>query len=119
MKDRPSYRELDRKLKQGIDAASSKRIRLLEPDSILADLLDLDYLAEDLSKNLAAIFREIKPIHYEGRRPPQKSYEQGILGSELFAFRWVSRVFGCDMYFKFAVREGGLWIVSLHRDRGR
>ncbi len=116
MKDRPSYRELDRKLIEGREAAA-RQIRLLEPDSILANLLELDYLVGDLAKDLPAIFREIKPTHYQGGRPPQRSYEQGILGSELFAFRWASRVFGCEMYFKFAVREGVLWIVSLHRDR--
>lgn len=90
---------------------------LLAPDIILADLLDLDYLVEDLAKDLPAIFRELKPVHYRGRRPPDKSYEKNILDAELFAFSWTSRVFGCDMYFKFAVREGVLWIVSLHRDR--
>ena len=39
MVDRPSYRELDRKLKQATEAASAKRIRLLDPDIILADCL--------------------------------------------------------------------------------
>jgi hypothetical protein len=116
---RPSHRELDRKLKQGREAAAAKRIRLVEPDIILADLLDLDYLVEELVEVLPAIFQEIKPIHYQGQRPPQRSYEQGILGSELFAFRWESPNFGCEMYFKFAVKEGLLWIVSLHRDRSK
>jgi hypothetical protein len=119
MKDRPSYRELDRKLRQGNEAALAKRIRLVEPDIILADLLDLDYLVGDLVKDLPAIFQEIKPTHYEGQRPPQRSYEQGPLGSDLFAFRWPSRIFGRDMYLKFAVREGVLWLVSLHRDRSK
>jgi hypothetical protein len=119
MADRPSYRELDRKLKQGREVAAAKRIRLVEPNIILADLLDLDYLVGDLVEDLPAIFREIKPTHYEGQRPPQKSYEQGILGSELFAFRWPSRLFGRNMYLKFAVREGVLWVVSLHRDRSK
>lgn len=59
MKDRPSYRELDRKLKEGNEAASAKRISLLESDSILADLLELEYLVGDLEKDLPAIFREI------------------------------------------------------------
>jgi hypothetical protein len=119
MKDRPSHRELDRKLKQGREAAAAKLVRLVEPDIILADLLELDYLVGDLVQDLPAIFREVKPTHYEGRRPPQKSYKQGILGSELFAFRWPSRVFGRNMYLKFAVREGILWVVSLHRDRSK
>jgi hypothetical protein len=117
MKHPPSYRELDRKLKHGKEAASAKRIRFLEPDNILADLLDLDYLVEDLVKHLPSIFEEIKPEHYRGPSPPQRSYEEDILGSELFAFRWNSQAFGCETYFKFAVREGVLWIVSLHRDR--
>jgi hypothetical protein len=119
MKERPSYREIDRKLKQGREAVAAKRIRLVEPDIILADLLDFDYLVVDLVKDLPAIFREIKASHYEGQRPPQKSYERGILGSELFAFKWPSRVFGRDMYLKFAVRERVLWLVSLHRNRSK
>jgi hypothetical protein len=114
MVDRPSHRELDLKLKQATEAASAKRIRLLDPDIILADLLELDYLVGDLVKDLPAIFREIKPAHYIGLRPPDKSYKEPILNLELFAFRWNSRLFGRDMYFKFAVREGVLWIVSLH-----
>jgi len=79
--------------------------------------LDLDYQVADLSKDLQTIFQEIKPEGYAGGNPPQKSYEKSILGSELFSFRWNRRVFGCDMYFKFAVRKGVLWIVSLHKDR--
>ena len=50
MVDRPSYRELDRKLKLATEAATAKRIRLLDPDVILADLLDLDYMVGDLPK---------------------------------------------------------------------
>ena len=32
-------------------------------------------------------------------------------------FSWTSRRFGCDTYFKFAFKEGRLWIVSLHEHR--
>lgn len=117
MKVRPSYRELDRKLKQGSEAAAAGRIRLLEPDTILADLLDLDYLVQDLAKDLAALLREIRPGDYRGQKPPKKSYEEAILGSELFAFSWASKLFGCRMYLKFAVKGKDIWIVSLHRDR--
>ncbi len=118
MKDRPSFRELDRKLKQGREAAAAGRIRLLEPESILADLLDLDYLVADLARDLPAVFREIVPGDYRGQRPPKKSYEQAILDCDLLAFRWVSKVFGCRMYLKFTLKKENLWIVSLHRDRG-
>jgi hypothetical protein len=119
MMQRPSYRELHLKLKQAREAAAAKRIRLLEPDSILSDLLDLDFLVDDLAKDLPAVLEEMRPTDYRGQSPPKKSYEKEILGSELFAFRWVSRVFGCRMYFKFAVKRQDLWIVSLHRDRSK
>jgi len=119
MKERPSHRELDRKLKQGRDAAAAGRIRLLEPDSILADLLDLDYLVGDLAKDLLVVFQEIGPGDYKGQSPPKKSYEKAIFRCELFAFKWASKVFGCWMYLKFTVKGENLWIVSLHRDRGK
>jgi len=119
MKNRPFYRELDRKLKQGSEAAGAERIKLLEPDAILADLLDLNYLVDDLAKDLPAIFREIQPRDYRGQRPPNKSYEKAILGCDLFAFRWPSKIFGCQMYLKFTVKGEDLWIVSLHRDRSK
>jgi hypothetical protein len=119
MKDRPSYRELDRKLKQGNEAASAKRIMLLEPDVVLGDLLDLDYLVEDLTKDLPTILREIRPGDYRGQKPPKKSYEEAILGSELFAFSWASELFGRRMYLKFTVKGKEIWIVSLHKDRSK
>jgi hypothetical protein len=119
MKERPSDRELDRKLKEAQDAAAAGRIRLLEPDTILSDLLDLDYLVADLAKALPALMQEIRPGDYRGQSPPKKSYEKAILGSELFAFRWASKIFGCRMYLKFAVKGENLWIVSLHRDKSK
>jgi hypothetical protein len=117
--DRPSYLELDRKLKQGREAASAKRIRLVESDSIIADLLDLNFPAANLVKDLPTIFQEIRPRDYRGESPPKRSYEKPIIGFELFAFRWVSKVFGCRMYLKFAVKGENLWVVSLHRDRSQ
>jgi hypothetical protein len=66
---------------------------------------------------LQAVFPEIRPGDYRGKRPPEPSYEQAIHGFELFAFSWDSKVFGCRMYLKFTVKGENLWIVSLHRDR--
>jgi hypothetical protein len=117
MKDRPSYRECDQKLKQARQAVSAEKIKLLQPDQALRDLLELDYRVPDLMKDLTSILGEIKPRDYIGQNPPQRSYEKDILDTELFAFRWFSRIFGCDMYFKFAIKDADLWIVSLHRDR--
>ena len=117
MDPRPSYRELNGKLKEALQAASAKRVRFVDPDAIYADLLELDFLVDDLQELLPRILREMSPKEYRGLRPPQRSYEKPILDSELYAFGWESRTFGCPMYLKFSIKGGYLWIVSLHRDR--
>ena len=114
---RPSPRELYRKLKLARAAASEKRIAFVEPDVILSDLLDLGFLVEELPERLPEILTEIRPGDYQGQRPPAKSYERSILNCELFAFRWSSIFFGCQMYLKFAIKGDYLWIVSLHKHR--
>lgn len=114
---RPSYRELNGKLEEARQAASAKRVRFVDPDAIYADLLELDFLIDDLQEALPKILLEMSPKGYRGQRPPHRSYERPILDSELYAFGWESRVFGCLMYLKFSIRGGYLWIVSLHRDR--
>ena len=45
--------------------------------------------------------------------------EDKIKGCELYAFRWESKELGCIAYFKFALKDGALWISSLHRHRPR
>jgi hypothetical protein len=116
---RPSDREIGKKLAEAARAALSGRYRLVEPDPILVDLLNLGLLVNDLNRILPEIIREIKPRNYGGGHPPQKSYERPILNCELFAFMWDSARLGCRMYFKFALKEEVLWIVSLHMSRGR
>jgi hypothetical protein len=114
---RPSHREINGKLKQAQEVASGKRISFVEPGVILPDLLDLNFLVTEVSDRLPAILSEIQPKDYQGKRPPDKSYERPILDCDLFAFRWSSKVFGCRMYLKYAIKGGYLWIVSLHRHR--
>ena len=74
---------------------------------------------EDQLAILASVMAEIKPAHYKGQRPPQKSYEPATRELELLAFRWASALFGnAEMYFKFSIGGAGdgrrLWIYSLH-----
>jgi hypothetical protein len=83
------------------------------------DLLDLDFLVPELADALVEILQEIGPKNYVGGRPPARSYEQVIAGSELFAFKWLSQKLGCHMYFKFTLKDGVLWVVSLHQDRAK
>jgi hypothetical protein len=115
---RPSHSELLGKLKKALEAASKKQIALVDPDVILSDLLEINFLVSDLSRKLPEILSEIRPEDYQGQRPPAKSYKPAIVDSELFAFRWFSKFFGCMMYIKFAIKADRLWIVSLHKHRG-
>ena len=84
---------------------------------MISDLLELDIGVQELAGNLPEILREIKPGDYKGTYPPQRSYQEEILNSELLAFRWKSKFFGCLMYIKFTLKDDFLWLVSLHRDR--
>jgi hypothetical protein len=116
---RPSVHELGNKLKEALAAASMQRILLVEPVAIVTDLLDLDFLVQELPAALVEILPEIGPKHYAGGRPPARSYENVIAGCDLFAFKWLSQKFGCHMYFKFTLKDGVLYIVSLHQDRAK
>jgi hypothetical protein len=114
---RPSEHELWGKLKSASEAAEGNRVYLVEPTAILADLSDLNIMAEDLNVLIPKMVAEIGPAHYRGKSPPEKSYEDAIKGCELYAFRWESKELGCVAYFKFALKDGALWISSLHPDR--
>jgi hypothetical protein len=114
---RPSDREVGAKIRGAMEATRAGQILLVDPSVIETDLLDMDFLIEDLPGILKRILEEIAPKCYVGARPPQKSYKANITGCELFAFQWQSGTFGRAMYFKFALKDGFVWIVSLHQDR--
>jgi len=114
---RPSHKELNNKILQARNAISKGLVSILDPIVIAADAIALGYLIKEINKVLLELLDELMPDYYAGRYPPQKSYEQDIKASDLFAFRWTSQKFGCDTYFKFAFAQGRLWIVSLHEHR--
>ncbi len=115
---RPSNKELFGKLRDARTAARKGNISLIDQDIIAEDAIELDYdIGDELQAVLAELLDEKTVRHYAGTRPPQKSYKQEIEGLELFAFVVESRRFGCRVYFKFAIVEGSLWLVSLHQDR--
>jgi len=114
---RPSKKELFNKLKQARKAVCEGSVFLIDQSIIAADAIDLNYPIADLENVLSQLLGEINPVWYAGTHPPQRSYESEIKGLELFAFRWASKRFGCDMYLKFALNQGHMWLVSLHIDR--
>ena len=56
---------------------------------------------------------------YAGSNPPHQSYEPDIKGMELFAFTAKNSLFDGLVYYKFALRDDRLYLVSLHRSRER
>ena len=115
--DRPSHKEINRKIKQAKGAVSENQFSILNPFIIAADALELGVNLQNISYILVDLFEEITPNHYVGQYPPQRSYEHEIEGYELLAFRWLSKKLGCRVYLKFTMKGSRMWLVSLHEDR--
>ena len=113
----PTHRVLTGKIRQALKAVQAGNIALVEPDVITADLLNLEYEVNEVPEILAELLKQVTPDHYAGTRPPQRSYETDLLGCELYAFKVESKRLGCVIYFKFALKEDFLWVVSIHEDR--
>ena len=114
---RPSYSEIQRKLKQAKEVIGRSSFVILKPSVIAIEALELGILFDEMNPILVDLLSEIKPANYAGTYPPQRSYEDEISQSELFAFRWASHKLGCVTYLKFTVKEERLWLISLHQDR--
>ncbi len=78
--------------------------------------LDL-YTPDDISRALVEALREITPRHYNGPFPPERAYEEGCVGEELFPFAWYSRSRARRMYLKVAMQGDALIVVSFHPER--
>lgn len=117
---RPSYRELSNKIVEAKRVVSQGDVLILEQETLAQDALELEYVIEtELLTILQELLEETKPQHYSGAQPPQRSYEHKIEGLELFAFVVESSRFNCRIYYKFALAQAKLWLVSLHQDRGK
>ena len=126
--ERPSYRELDNKLKELRVLLADGRWRPADLLKLRANFDDLEQkfgldttTSQDQATLLLSVAHEISPRDYAGTRPPQEAYEESIRGEDLFAFRWKSAFFGNEeMYFKFALRGADkgrrAYICSIHED---
>lgn len=114
---RPTYSEIQRKIKQAGEAIARNDFRVLKPAIVALDAFELGIQIEKIDSVLIELLDEIKPGNYAGTYPPQRSYEEELSQRELFAFRWLSKRLGCMTYLKFAFTGSHLWLVSLHPDR--
>jgi len=115
--NRPSYKEISRKIRQAKEAVLKDNISILKPSVIAADALDLSYEFEEIAGILFDLLEEITPKDYVGQYPPKRSYEEEIFQEELFAFQWVSKRLGGRIYLKFAFKDKWMWLISLHQSR--
>ena len=115
--DRPSHKEINRKIEQAKEAVSENQFSILNPVIIAADAIELGVDLQNISFILIDLLEEITPNHYAGQYPPQRSYEHDIEGYDLLAFRWLSKTLGCRVYLKFTIKGKRMWLVSLHEDR--
>jgi hypothetical protein len=115
---RPSVKELTGKLKEAHALLCNQEGLFADPGKVVGEL---NALAISDSKEvwdlLKIILPEIRPDHYTGGKPPQKSYEKSIEGKELFAFSWDCQHLSKKMYLKFAIKGDRFVYVSLHEDR--
>jgi hypothetical protein len=115
--DRPSHKEINRRIKEAKEAVSENRVSILSPADVAADALELGLDFGTVTNILIEILEEITPGHYVGLYPPQRSYKDEIMDCELFAFRWLSKRLGCRTYLKFTIKDNRMWLVSFHEDR--
>ena len=118
MQQRPSHKELTKRLKECKDALDKNDGLFADPGKAVSELMALNIGdTEEVWPLILELLDEISPDGYTGGRPPQKSYEKTIEGSELFAFSWDSQKLSGKMYLKFALKGGRFYYVSLHKDR--
>jgi len=119
MNKRPTFNELNKKIRSAKLAAINGDILLINPDSLTADAIELGYMIEQISNILEDILNETRPTHYVGQYPPMRSYEAQIKDKELYAFKLSSKRLGCKIYLKFALLSDSIALVSLHEDRNK
>jgi len=115
---RPSDHELTQRLNEAKKFLKNRQGIFAIPSKVVGELNDLDIGdTNDVWQLIRDLLEEISPKDYKGSRPPQKSYEKAIAGSELFAFSWWSTKCAKQMYIKFVLRNDLYYYVSLHESR--
>ncbi|MGE3262639.1 MAG: hypothetical protein AB7K68_12735 [Bacteriovoracia bacterium] len=115
---RPSHKELSKKLSEAIEALTREAGLFCNPGKVVGEL-DALHLGQtsDVWPLILRLLAEIQPTDYAGARPPLLSYEKSIEGQEIFAFSWDSQELKGRTYLKFALKGGRFYYVSLHPDR--
>ncbi len=90
--DRPSARELDKRLEEAKVCLKERKGLFANPAKAVGELYQLAlHDSSEVWRLIYELLEEIEPTDYAGTRPPQKSYEKSIANRELFAFTWKSQ----------------------------
>lgn len=115
---RPSVSELNGKITSAIAiVAAGSKFFFANDEASMAEIRSEGHDLDTLESDILACLKEIKSDNYAGGRPPQKSYEEKIKDSDLFAFAWDSVHKGERMYLKFVIKNESFYYVSFHKDR--
>ncbi len=115
---RPSHKEITNKIIQAKEAVRNNHLLFINQSSLVSDALELGYLFRtEIKEILTDLLNKASPENYAGLKPPLKSYEQKIYGSELFAFRTESDILNGTIYFKFVLANSHMYLISLHKHR--
>lgn len=115
---RPSHKEITNKILQAKEAVQKDNLLFINQNVLASDALELGYLfGEEIKEILMNLLNKADPDNYVGLKPPQKSYEQKIYGSELFAFRVKSDILNEIIHLKFVLANNNFYLISLHIHR--
>ena len=117
MQSRPSPKERNKKVRDGLEAVRNDR-RRVAVEKHLAQAFDFLGVgtAEELWAQIEPLLSELNEIgaakSYCGKSPPEKSYD--IPNEELWPYVWDSEKLGKRVYLKFVMKKGYFLLVDCH-----
>jgi hypothetical protein len=115
---RPSKKELAKKISLAKQHLQKENWQALSYNAFLEDCIELGLCTQiEVSQALLSVIEEVEADDYVGSQPPRKGSRGCILNRELFEFCRYSEPLSQRIYFKFAVDEVQLFIVSFHKAR--
>ena len=118
----PTSKTIAAKVREAIEALDSGKYAAIANKHVSADMEELGFdSAEEYWDAIYGFLHEIQDADtvkcYVGGRPPQRSYERGFQGLELFAYAWDSPSTNRRMYLKFGIRNETYYHLDCHEDR--
>ncbi len=116
--ERPSNREIDKRLNEAKEALKEKHGVFANPNKAVGELMNLEINdSSEVWGLIGHLLTEIEITNYDGGYPPKKNSEPLATNCELWAFSWESKLLNKEMYLKFALKNGVFYYISLHETK--